>query len=225
MISLNPQTRKRLRRFREIRRGYLSFLFIVGLLAITSVGELLVNSRALVVSYEGTLYFPTYTQFRPGSEFGLDYEYEVNYRDLKQHFREEDRGNWVLMPPVPYNPYENHAPGGVFKPTPPSIEDRHFLGTDSTSRDIMARLFYGTRIALWFSIAFMLAVYALGIVAAPFVKMRDGFGAASFVVQTSNEIMKKDELELGVTGFERAFKPVVLAFAKRLGPLAAAAIG
>jgi microcin C transport system permease protein len=46
---------------------------------------------------------------------------------------------------------------------PPSINDRHILGTDTTSRDILARLFYGTRIALWFSIAFMLAVYAIGI--------------------------------------------------------------
>ena len=67
------------------------------------------------------------------------------------------------MPPVPYNPLENHAPGGVFKPTSPSLDTRHLLGTDTTSRDILARLFYGTRIALWFSIAFMLAVYAIGI--------------------------------------------------------------
>jgi microcin C transport system permease protein len=43
------------------------------------------------------------------------------------------------------------------------MNDRHILGTDTTSRDILARLFYGTRIALWFSIAFMLAVYAIGI--------------------------------------------------------------
>ena len=67
------------------------------------------------------------------------------------------------MPLIPYNPLENHSPGGVFKPAPPSINDRHILGTDTTSRDILARLFYGTRIALWFSIAFMLAVYVIGI--------------------------------------------------------------
>ena len=163
MLNLNPQTLKRLRRFREIKRGYYSFLFLLGLLALLSFGELLVNSRALIVSYDDTLYFPTYSDFHAGTDFGMDYDYEVNYRDLKEKFSQEGGDNWVLMPAVPYNPLENHAPGGVFKPSPPSLSDRHILGTDTTSRDILARLFYGTRIALWFSIAFMLAVYAIGI--------------------------------------------------------------
>tara|TARA_B100000795_G_scaffold146239_2_gene109557 strand:+ start:191 stop:1258 length:1068 start_codon:yes stop_codon:yes gene_type:complete len=163
MLNLNPQTLKRVRRFRGIKRGYYSFLFLVGLLFLVSFGELLVNSRALMVSYEDTLYFPTYSSFHAGTDFGLDYDYEVNYRDLQISFREESGHNWVLMPLIPYNPLENHSPGGVFKPAPPSINDRHILGTDTTSRDILARLFYGTRIALWFSIAFMLAVYVIGI--------------------------------------------------------------
>jgi microcin C transport system permease protein len=163
MFRFNPQTLKKLRRFREIKRGYYSFLFLVGLLVIVSFGELLVNSKALVVNYEGSLYFPTYTDFHPGTDFGLDYQYETNYRNLQQKFQEEDTGNWVVMPIVPYNAYENHSPNGVFKPSAPSLEDRHFLGTDTTSRDILARLFYGTRIALFFSIAFMVSVYMIGI--------------------------------------------------------------
>ncbi|HIE88326.1 MAG TPA: ABC transporter permease subunit [Pseudomonadales bacterium] len=163
MLNLNPQTLKKVRRFREIKRGYYSFLFLVGLLILVSFGELLVNSRALMVNYDDTLYFPTYSGFHAGTDFGMNYDYEVNYRDLKEMFGQEGGNNWVLMPLVPYNPLENHAPVGVFKPTPPSISDRHILGTDTTSRDILARLFYGTRIALWFSIAFMLAVYAIGI--------------------------------------------------------------
>jgi microcin C transport system permease protein len=163
MLNLNPQTLKRLRRFREIKRGYYSFLFLVGLLVLVSFGELLINSRALMVNYDDTLYFPTYSSFHAGTDFGMDYDYEVNYRELKEKFDQEGGNNWVLMPPIPYNPLENHAPGSVFKPMPPSLTDRHILGTDTTSRDILARLFYGTRIALWFSIAFMLAVYAIGI--------------------------------------------------------------
>jgi microcin C transport system permease protein len=67
------------------------------------------------------------------------------------------------MPIVPYNPYENDASSSVFRPSQPSISDRHFLGTDTTSRDILSRLFYGTRIALLFSLAFMAAVYLIGI--------------------------------------------------------------
>ena len=163
MFRFNPQTLKKLRRFREIKRGYYSFLFLVAVLVIVSFGELLVNSRALVVSYEGSLYFPTYSDFHPGTDFGLGYQYETNYRDLKEKFETEGSDNWVLMPLVPYNAFENHSPNGVFKPSAPSIEERHFLGTDTTSRDILARLFYGTRIALLFSLAFMVAVYVIGI--------------------------------------------------------------
>jgi microcin C transport system permease protein len=163
VFNFNPQTLKRLRRFRDIKRGYYSFLFLAAILVLVSFGELLVNNRALIVSYEDTLYFPTYTNFHPGTDFGLDYDYEVNYRDLQQAFAEADEGNWLIMPLVPYNAYENHAPGGTFKPMPPSMELKHYLGTDSTSRDILARLFYGTRIALLFAIAFMAAVYLIGI--------------------------------------------------------------
>ncbi|MEO2183957.1 MAG: ABC transporter permease, partial [bacterium] len=140
MLNLNPQTLKKVRRFREIKRGYYSFLFLVGLLILVSFGELLVNSRALMVNYDDTLYFPTYSGFHAGTDFGMNYDYEVNYRDLKEMFGQEGGNNWVLMPLVPYNPLENHAPVGVFKPTPPSISDRHILGTDTTSRDILARL-------------------------------------------------------------------------------------
>jgi microcin C transport system permease protein len=163
LFRISPQTRKRLVRFREIKRGYYSFLLLAGLLVILGAGELLVNSRALVVKYEGELYFPTYGAFHPGTDFGLDYSYEVDYRQLRQHFENAAQGNWVIMPIVPYNPYENDSDGGVFKPSSPSLSSQHYLGTDTTNRDILARLFYGTRIALVFSLAFTLWVYMIGI--------------------------------------------------------------
>jgi microcin C transport system permease protein len=162
-LNLNPQTIKRLRRFRDIKRGYYSFLFLIALLFTLSIGELLINSKALLVSYEGELYFPTYSEFHPGTDFGLDYAYEVNYRELQKKFEASSDGNWLVMPLVPYNPLENHANGKIFRAEPPSIESKHYLGTDSTSRDILARLAYGTRIALWFSLAFMASVYLIGI--------------------------------------------------------------
>lgn len=163
MFHFNPQTVKKLQRFRQIKRGYYSFLALAGLLVLLSFGELLVNSRALIVSFEGDLYFPTYAAFHPGTDFGLDYSYETNYRELKRQFASKGGDNWVLMPLVPYNPYENHAPGGIFTPLPPSTDMQHYLGTDTTSRDILARLFYGTRIALLFSLVFMASVYLIGI--------------------------------------------------------------
>lgn len=162
-FQLNPQTVKRIRRFREIKRGYYSFIFLSALLVVSLAAPLLVSNRALIVKYDGSYYFPTYTAFHPGTDFGLNYSYETNYRDLQRKFEKEGGKNWVLMPLVPYDPYENSAAYGVFKPEPPSIEHHHYLGTDTTSRDILARLFYGTRIALFFALAFMLCVYVIGI--------------------------------------------------------------
>ncbi len=163
MFRFNPQTLKKLRRFREIKRGYYSFIILVSLLVLSGFGELVVNNRALLVSHDGEWYFPTYTNFHPGSDFGLGYSYEVNYRDLSAHYKETGSDNWLVMPLVPFNPYENHAPGGIFKPIAPAFSDGHYLGTDTTSRDILSRLFYGTRIALIFSLAFMACVYVIGI--------------------------------------------------------------
>lgn len=162
-FKFNPLTAKKLRRFRAIKRGYYSFLVLMSFLFISLGASLLVNNRALVVSYEGETYFPTFTAFHPGTDFGEDYSYEVNYRDLQERFEQEDAGNWVIMPLVPYSAYENSAYEGVFKPEAPNTAQKHYLGTDTTGRDILARLFYGTRIALVFAIAYMVAVYAIGV--------------------------------------------------------------
>ena len=79
------------------------------------------------------------------------------------HLTDSEANNWVIMPLVPYNAFENHSSIGIYKPEPPSLENKHYLGTDTTSRDILARLVYGTRIALLFAVAYMVAVYFIGI--------------------------------------------------------------
>jgi len=163
MFRLDPITRRKLQRFRSLKRGYGSFLVLCGLLLMSACAELLVGSRALIVKYRGRYYFPTYAAFHPGTDFGEDYSYETNYRKLKERFATENRGNWMLLPPVPYNPYENSFEPGVYPPTPPSFSQRHFLGTDTTGRDLLARLFYGFRTAMIFALLFLVLVYAVGI--------------------------------------------------------------
>ena len=163
MFRLNPITRRKLQRFRSLKRGYGSFLILCVLLLVAAFGELFVNSRALIVKYRGHYYFPTYTAFHPGSDFGENYSYQTDYRKLQKRFAAEKRGDWVLMPPVPYDPYENSFESGTYPPTPPSLAERHFLGTDTTGRDVLARLFYGFRTAMTFSLLFLLLVYVVGI--------------------------------------------------------------
>ena len=107
-LNLNPQTIKQLKRFRSIKRGYWSALTLAVLLVLCLIAELFVNNRALLVSYEGEWYFPTYGAQIPGSEFGLDYQYETNYRDLRKKFDEDGSGNWVYAS-VQLNKVLSHA--------------------------------------------------------------------------------------------------------------------
>ncbi len=99
----SPLTLKQFRRFREIRRGHLSFLILLGLVGVASLDNLLVGKRALVVRYDGAFYFPFATKVLPGTTFGLPDEAETDYRELKKKFREEKNGDWVLLPLVPYD--------------------------------------------------------------------------------------------------------------------------
>lgn len=162
-LRLSPLTVKKFRRFRSIKRGYYSFIILSALILISFGAELLFSNRALLVRYNGRFYFPTYGSIIPGNTFGLDYEYETDYRQLSKQFRKADEGNWVLMPPVPYNPYENDLIENTLPPEPPSWSRRHFMGTDTSGRDILARVIYGFRIAILFSCILMVCEYAIGI--------------------------------------------------------------
>lgn len=163
MMRLNPLTLKKIRRFRSIKRGYYSFIVIMVMILISLFAEVLVNKRALIVHYQGKYYFPTYAPMTPGTTFGLDYAYETDYRELKRRFRDEGEGNWVLMPIVPYDAYENDLREDDYPPFPPSIKERHYMGTDTVGRDVVARLVYGFRIAILFSLLLLLANYTIGI--------------------------------------------------------------
>lgn len=162
-MKLNPLTIRKIKRFKSIKRGYYSFVIFVIMLLITLFAELLVNNRALVVHYEGSFYFPTYRHIMTGTTFGLGYEYETNYRDLAVRFQTENDGNWVLLPPVPFNPYETDLKTDAYPPFPPSVAQKHFLGTDAVGRDIVARLVYGFRIAIAFSLLLLVTNYAIGV--------------------------------------------------------------
>ena len=162
-MKLNPLTIKKLRRFKSIKRGYYSFILILIMILASFFAEVLVNKRAVLVHYNGNYYFPTYGDMIPGTVFGLDYRYEANYRQLAKQFETEGNGNWVVMPLIPYDAYENDLKEGQFPPFPPSIEEKHYFGTDTIGRDIAARLVYGFRIAIFFSLLLLAFNYAVGV--------------------------------------------------------------
>lgn len=161
IFKMDPLTQRKFRRFKEIKRGYWSFLILSTLLLLSIFAEMLVNSKALIVSYQGTYHFPVLSDVIPGTEYGLDYLSEANYRELKQKFIEEDNGDFVLLPIIPWNPYEQDY-SGDYPPTAPDAKSKHYLGTDIIGRDILARLVYGFRIAMSFALITMAISYVIG---------------------------------------------------------------
>lgn len=161
-MTLNPLTLKKINRFKSIKRGYWSFLLLIILLLLSLVAEIFINSKALLVEYDGQLFFPIVSDVHIGTEFGLNYSGEVNYRELKKQFEQEkDSGNFVVLPIVPWNPYEQDFSGNGYPPTAP--DSQHYLGTDIIGRDILARLVYGFRTAMGFALLTMAISYLIGI--------------------------------------------------------------
>ncbi len=287
MFTLDPLTQRRLERFRSIKRSHVSLIIMIALIAFSLLAELFISNRALIVSYEGKLFFPTYSRVHLGTEFGYDYRSEVDYRQLKKDLKESGKG-WAILPVVPYNPYETNLgkgwlpddfmsqvyiglavgrqdarksseaadyvwtsvddtsgvpsvtasgetrytwlkyatdasgngltdypskskkylgialdkekksesrvpgdytwvplvskkgfsldggksyvwikfagdkKGGVYPPTPPAFGNRHFLGTDRLGRDVLARLVYGFRTAIMFSLMLVFITFFIG---------------------------------------------------------------
>lgn len=163
LFRLNPLTRRRWQRFREIKRGYWAAVALGVLIALSVVAELWVSSRAVIVHYQNQWFFPTYGNVLPGRTFGLDYDYETDYKALAKQFAQQNSGNWVLMPIVPWGPYETDLRADEFPPLAPSLASKHFLGTDTVGRDVLARLVYGFRTAIGFALILLTFEYAIGI--------------------------------------------------------------
>lgn len=175
-LRLDPITRKRLRRFRQIKRGWYSLLILLAATFASLFSNYIANSRAIVVSYEGQLYFPTFkyydmAAFGQEDDWGFDDD-EADYRRLREEFA--GTSNWLLMPPIPFNPYENDFSYDEPPPHPP--DGRHLLGTDSQGRDVLARLIYGFRISIFFALGLTLVSQVIGTI----IGCLQGYLAATF---------------------------------------------
>jgi microcin C transport system permease protein len=152
--------RKRIRKFKTLKRGYYAFLILVAAYLLSFLLPLLVNNKALMVHYQGKYYFPI-RNYYAASEFGLDAFGEPDYRELRDKLAQSNTEDWVLMPPYPYSATESllELPGSP--PHPPSRE--HILGTDDRARDVFARLAYGFNVSVSFALLVLAFGYGFGI--------------------------------------------------------------
>lgn len=106
-LKLSPITRKRLRRFREMKRAYWSFWILVVLYGISLCSELISNDRPLFLRFEGESYFPAFryypqSAFLPGAP-----DTRPDYHALAERPAFRDRKeNYMIWAPVRHGPNE-----------------------------------------------------------------------------------------------------------------------
>ena len=106
-MKLNPITRKRLNRFRRLRRAFVSFWLLVAVVLLALGADLICNANPLYVRFNGRHYFPAF-RFYPESAFiPHGNPTAPDYKQLNQTaaFR-ENKGNFMLFTPVPFGPRE-----------------------------------------------------------------------------------------------------------------------
>lgn len=159
--NLSSVSKRRLTNFYSNKRGYVSSIIILIILAITCFSELIANDKPLLVRFKDNFYYPIIFDYKE-TEFGGDFLTYADYRDpyLEELINEE---GWMLWPVVRYSfdtiNYNLDKPA----PSPPTKEN--WLGTDSQARDVFARLLYGLRISLVFGFILTIISSVFGVIA------------------------------------------------------------
>lgn len=159
-MFLSELTVERYKRFKKVKRAYYS-LWVLGVLFLLSLfSELLVNSKPLFIRYNGRNFFPVLA-FYKDEDFGGKYKTEAEYEKLMESeaFLSE---SFVIKTLIPHDPLHPYLSLDSEPPHPPS--SKHLLGTDSMARDVLARLIYGFRTCMLFSLMLTFVSTVIGVI-------------------------------------------------------------
>jgi len=188
MFRLSPLNQRRWRNFRRNGRAFWSLVMFSVIFTITLCAEFVANDKPILIQYRGEFYAPIF-QFYPETAFGGDFQTEAIYRDpevqcliasggLDACFDdpegvmaeaetgvvngEEIVGGWAIWPPIPYS-YDTTVDRDGAAPLPPNAQN--WLGTDDTKRDVLARVIYGFRLSVMFTLIVTFLSSVIGIFA------------------------------------------------------------
>ena len=189
MTGPSALTQRRWRNFRSNRRAFWSLIVFCVIFAVSLFAEFIANERPLLVKYRGEYFVPIFN-FYPETAFGGDLRTEAIYRDVEieclivsggmescwdnpEGIIDDARDGevdgtaiergWILWPLLKYSYYTVNDLGGKPAPSPPDAE--HWLGTDDTARDVLARIIYGFRFSVLFTLVVTLASTVIGLAA------------------------------------------------------------
>ncbi|MAC76646.1 MAG: peptide ABC transporter permease [Rhodobacteraceae bacterium] len=185
---LSPLNQRRWRNFKRNRRAYWSLILFSVLFGLSLFAEFIANDKPILIQYRGGYYMPIF-RFYPETAFGGDFQTEAIYRDPEveclirsggldacfddpEDIMEQAKtgvvdgepivSGWTIWPPIPYSFNTSvERPGAA--PLPPNHQN--LLGTDDTKRDVLARVIYGFRLSILFTIIVTGCASAIGILA------------------------------------------------------------
>jgi microcin C transport system permease protein len=149
-------------RFKRHRIGYVSLWIFVVMLVLATFAELISNDRPIVAKINGQWYAPMFnnpTEKALGGDFGTGTDWKDPY--ITELLAKP--GNWAFITLNPHSANSTDYFDKALPPAPPSANN--WLGTDSNSRDMVARLLYGFRVSIWFALALTLTGTLIGIAA------------------------------------------------------------
>lgn len=187
-MALSPLNQRRWQNFKRNRRAFWSLIIFSVLFGLSLFAEVLANDKPIYVSYRGESFFPIYN-FYPETAFGGDLRTEAVYRDIEIQCLIISGGEldcWddpegiiadaqdgeiageaiekgrIIWPLIPYS----YSTINDIDGTAPSAPDaKHWLGTDDTARDVLARVIYGFRLSIFFTLIVTSCATLIGIVA------------------------------------------------------------
>ena len=186
---LSPLNQRRWRNFRANSRAFWSLVLFALLFGLSLFAEFLANDRPILIRYQGAFYTPIF-HFYPETEFGGDFKTEAVYRDpevrclivsggLEDCFDDPSgviaevqatgsfagqpvQRGWILWPPIPYS---YNTVSDIDGTAPSAPDAQHWLGTDDTARDVLARVIYGFRLSVLFALVVTALTSVIGIAA------------------------------------------------------------
>lgn len=187
-LTLSPLNQRRWRSFRRNRRAYWSLIVFLITFGITLFAEVIANDKPILVNYRGD-YFTPVINFYPETAFGGDFKTEADYGDpvvqclivsggLEQCFDDPEEvivdaadgtvdgekiiQGWAIWPLIPYA-FDTSVDRPGAAPLAPNADN--WLGTDDRKRDVLARVIYGFRLSIFFTLIVTVIASTFGIIA------------------------------------------------------------
>jgi len=187
-MALSPLNQRRWRNFKRNRRAFWSLILFGLLMCVALPAEFIANDKPILVKYQDEFYTPIFN-FYPETAFGGDFPTEAVYSDpeveclivtggMQSCFDDPDgliadaqdgvvdgqdiQKGWSIWPIIPYS-YDTAVDRPGAAPLPPN--EQNWLGTDNTKRDVLARVIYGFRLSVMFTLIVTAASTLIGVFA------------------------------------------------------------